>query len=199
VILHFFCNTTLTPCDCFNYGILKTFSDIGSSQTIPYSEVIYSSGISVLLGLLITKIDNDKILNKFAKKYNISNKYGEDNLYSHFLNSPDIEWVYVRDLANSLTYLGFIKFFSENEDFKELVLEQVIVYNYPDSEELYQLERIYLCLPKDKIIIEQAINANYGEEASTTQSPTDNINNSNPSVDGRESQEQSRETSTDNP
>ena len=47
-------------------------------------------------------------------------------------------------------------FGSENNKFKEIVLEEVTVYNYPNSEKLYDVESIYLCFSKDNIIIESA-------------------------------------------
>ena len=115
-----------------------------------------ASIISIILGFLISKLDHSKLINTFAKKYNISNKYGDENLYSYFLNSPDVNWVYIRVIENSLTYLGCVESFSETPENKEIVLNQVTVYNYPDSKKMYEIERIYLIFPKDKIIIEQA-------------------------------------------
>lgn len=138
------------------YEIIKTFSDLPNGNSIPYSEVILASIISIILGFLISKLDHSKLINTFAKKYNISNKYGDENLYSYFLNSPDVNWVYIRVIENSLTYLGCVESFSETPENKEIVLNQVTVYNYPDSKKMYEIERIYLIFPKDKIIIEQA-------------------------------------------
>ena len=144
------------PCHQIFDSELKTFKNLSNSNEIPYSDVIGASIFSIILGFLATKIDSSKIINKIARRLKISFKYGDENLYTYFLNSPETEWVYVRDITNSLTYLGSVKAFSETSEFKEIVLEQVIVYSYPNSEELYDLERIYLCLPKERIIIEQA-------------------------------------------
>lgn len=161
-VYDFVINLFLLPCNRHrNYEVIRTFSNISDSNIIPYSEIIYASIISIFLGFVITKVDDSKIINSIARRFKVSNKYGDENLYSYFLNSPDIEWVYVRDIENSLTYLGSVKAFSETQEFKEIVLIQVTVFNYPNSEELYDLERIYLCFPKDKVIIEQAkINSN---------------------------------------
>ena len=139
-----------------SFETLKTFSDLPNGNSIAYSEVILACLISIILGFLISKLDHSKIINNFAKKYKISNKYGDENLYSYFLNSPDIGWVYVRDIQNSLTYLGYVESFSETNENKEIVLNQVTVYSYPHSDKMYDIERIYLVFPKDKVIIEQA-------------------------------------------
>ncbi|WP_136467324.1 hypothetical protein [Flagellimonas onchidii] len=138
------------------YEKIETFAKLSNSNSIPYSEVIWASIISILLGFIISKIDHSKLINNLARKLNISNKYGDENLYSYFLNSPDINWVYLRDIENSLTYLGTVESFSETTEHKEIVLGQVTVYSYPKSKELYEIDRIYLVYPKDKLIIEQA-------------------------------------------
>jgi hypothetical protein len=139
------------------YEVIDTFKNISDSSAIPYGEVMWASIISIVIAGIVIKLDTTKLLNNLARKLNLSNKYGEENLFSYFLNSSDIEWVYIRDLNNKLTYLGSVRSFSESTDFKEIVLENVTVYNYPESQELYDVKRIYLCLPKDRIIIEQAI------------------------------------------
>jgi hypothetical protein len=164
-----FSNNILFPCHPWDYNVINTFKNISDSNTIPYSEVIYASIISIFLGFVTTKIDDSKIIYSIARRFGVSNKYGDENLYSYFLNSPDISWVYLRDLANSLTYFGSVKSFSETQEFKEIVLEQVTVFNYPDSDELYDIERIYLCLPKDKVIIEQAKIKQNGQEQTEKQ------------------------------
>jgi len=138
------------------YETINTFSDLSNGNSIPYSEVIWASIICIILGFIISKLDHSKLINTYARKWNISNKYGDENLYSYFLNSPDVNWVYVRVIETSLTYLGWIESFSETIENKEIVLNQVTVYNYPDSKKMYEIERIYLVFPKDKVIIEQA-------------------------------------------
>lgn len=140
----------------YSYKTLDTFSKITDSTIIPYIEVLSACIISLPLGLFITYCDSKKMLNKLANWLNVSNKYGHENLFTYFLNSPEIEWVYIRDINNGLTYLGNIRMLSETENLKEIVLENVTVYNYPDSEELYSIHRVYLSLSLNNIIVEQA-------------------------------------------
>ena len=140
----------------FDYEKIETFAKLSNSDSIPYSEVIWASSISIFLGFIISKVDHSKLINNIARRLNISNKYGDENLYSYFLNSPDISWIYIRDIDNSLTYLGAVESFSETTEHKEIVIGQVTVFSYPESKELYEIDRIYLVFPKDKLIIEQA-------------------------------------------
>ena len=44
--------------------------------------------------------------------------------------------------------------YSENEHIQEIVLSEVTVFNYEDSEELYFIPTIYLTKPIGKFIIE---------------------------------------------
>jgi hypothetical protein len=53
--------------------------------------------------------------------------------------------------------VGYVVSFSETDEFKEIVLSNVSVYSYDQSELLYEISEIYLSLPKDDIIIESAI------------------------------------------
>jgi hypothetical protein len=138
------------------YEAIHAFKDLSNGNVIPYGEIMLAGIISIVLGLVTAKISHDNLLNEFARKLGVSNKYGDENLYSNFLNDKDTAWIYVRDIPNKLIYFGAVESFSESSDFKELVLNEVTVLNFPDAEELYEVKKIYLCLPKDNIIIEQA-------------------------------------------
>lgn len=143
---------------------LQIWNSINDNNPIPYNEAIKAILISVAIGLILTKSDTYKWLNSFAKKYKISNKYGDENLFSYFLNSSDTQYVYLRDIKRNFTYVGFVTSFSENDDIKEIVLSDVRVYRYEDSEHLYDVDRIYLSLPKDEVIIEYAKVENNGQQ-----------------------------------
>lgn len=151
-----FCNT-FKEAEHYDYSVLKVFGKLSDATIIPYLEIIGGTFFAVILGLIITLIDDRSYLYKIAKHMKISNKYGEENLYSYFLNSPDIDWIYIRDIKNKLTYKGGAVSFSETPEFKEIELVNVSVFNYPESEFLYEVERLYLCLSKDNLIIEKAI------------------------------------------
>lgn len=132
----------------------KSFWENLPTKEIPYDVIIKASLISIVIGLAATGIDHYKLINRFGKFIHLTNKYGDENLYSFFLNAKDIEEVYVRDIKNNLTYHGLISSFAENDEIKELVLLDVVVYEYETSKELYKLNRIYLSMSKDNIIIE---------------------------------------------
>lgn len=142
-------------------------------EDIPYDLVIKTCIAGVLIGLAISALDHFKLVNWFAKKIRISNKYGDENLYSYFLNGKEVKELYIRDLDNNATYHGLIDSYSEQDDFCEIVLYDVVIYDNNTGKEAYRIDKIYLSRPKDKITIElPIINKNDGK----TEQPTTEAN-----------------------
>lgn len=121
-----------------------------------YKEVFYASIVSVFVAFFASAFVHYKILNKIALRLKISTKYGDENLFSYYLNLGEIHWVYVRDQSRNLTYKGEIVIHSENAGIQELVLSDVDVYRYEDSEHLYSVNNIYLCMKIGEFTIESA-------------------------------------------
>lgn len=136
------------------------------TKEIPYNVILKASFVSIFIGLIATGVDQYKLINKLGKFLKLTNKYGDENLYSYFLNAEDVDEVYIRDINNGLTYHGLINSYSENDEINEIVLVDVIVYDYSTSEELYSLDKIYLSRKKDNLIIELPYkkNENYGRK-----------------------------------
>lgn len=141
-----------------NISDLTLWSTLSDAKAIPYFEVLFSSIISIILAFFISYIENNKWIYNFAKRLKISNKYGDENLYSRFLNDSSTEYIYLRDIKNNLTYYGWVKSFSESSQVTEIRLAEVSVYSYSDSDLFYEIDEVYLSLNKSEIIIEKAIN-----------------------------------------
>jgi hypothetical protein len=127
---------------------------LDNKKEIELSEVLCTCGSAVLQSLIISLIIQKKFLFKLAKKLHISDKYGDENLFSYFLNAPEISWLYVRDPKNNLSYLGLRDSFSETDRIRELVLTNVKVYRYNDSKFLYEMPALYLSYEIGDMIIE---------------------------------------------
>ena len=124
------------------------------TKEIPFDAILKASFVALIIGFSSTAIDHYKLINRFGKWARLTNKYGDENLYSYFLNAKDVEEVYFRDIENNLTYHGIIDSFSENDHFYEVVLRDVVVYNYKNSKKLYEIDKIYLSKSKENLIIE---------------------------------------------
>lgn len=141
---------------------LQLWTTLISGKSLDFSEVGWATAIAPLIALVSVYFVNKKIINRAAQKLGISNKYGDENLFSYFLNSPDVYWLYVRDPGAALSYRGAVRSFSETKDVQEVVLTDVTVYSYPDSDELYRLDSIYLSKPLGAFIIEAPAASNQG-------------------------------------
>lgn len=135
---------------------LTIWSTLGDSKDIPYREVIASTFFGILIGVLGTLLEHKGIINKIGQRLNISNKYGHQNLYSHFLNKEELGFVYVRNFKNDITYFGYIKSFCETDTMSEIVLGDVNIYTCESGDFLYDIDEIYLSFTKTEIVIEKA-------------------------------------------
>lgn len=133
---------------------LTVWKNLIDASLIPYNEVVLASFVSIAIAFFTSLIENRKVINRIANFFGISAKYGDENLYSMFLNSKDVQFIYLRDIQNKLTYHGWVKSFSETDNISEIRLADVAVYNYSDSEFLYEVNEVYLSLNKQQIIIE---------------------------------------------
>ena len=156
---------------CYSDKRLVKFWSNLPVENIPYDLVIKTCVTGFLIGLTVSALDHYKLINWFAKKIKISNKYGDENLYSYFLNGKAVKEVYLRDLENGSTYHGLIDSYSETDVYCEIVLYDVVVYSNDNGNEAYSIDKIYLSRPKEKITIELPIinNSNGETEQSTTE------------------------------
>lgn len=127
------------------------------TKDIPFDAIAYGMFCSILVGFLFAYLDQIKVINKIGKHTGISTKYGDENLFTYFLNSDDVSEIYVRDRESGLTYHGVLQSFSETAEFKELLLIDAKIYSYEDSTLYYSVPHLYLSKPKDSVVIETAI------------------------------------------
>lgn len=127
---------------------------IDKKADINIKEVVIATLIAIILALLISALINYRLLHKFAKKLKISKRFGQLDVWSYVLDSPDIDWVIIRDLENDLMYQGWIEAFSDTYDTNELFIRDVKVYKNSTAEELYFMQGIYITKDKTNLIME---------------------------------------------
>lgn len=126
--------------------------------SINASEIFGAAIVSLPVALASSYIINHKLFNKLAGLLRVSQKFGDENLFSYYLNSKDVDWIYVRDQEDDITYQGRIVSFSEGEHCQELVLTEVSVFQTTDSKLLYEIPSIYICKKFGSFIIESIPN-----------------------------------------
>jgi hypothetical protein len=139
----------------FTYTKLGSWASLfNAKDPIDVIEVMLACGASVILGGGLSAIIQYKVTHRIARWLRISDKYGDENLFSFFLNAKEVTWICIRMPSKNLTYEGWRESFSETDKIREIVLRDVRVYRYEDSALLYEVPAIYLCLPVDDIVIE---------------------------------------------
>ena len=141
---------------------------VDNNIDIDMTEVKFASVVAILVGLTISAVLRRSLFHRFVAKLKISRKISDPEIWGHVFNSQiNPPWVCVRDLANDLTYTGWVDCFSEDEEERAMFIREVEVKRNTSGEKLYDVPAIYLSKRKDNIIIEfltieydEAINTN---------------------------------------
>ena len=118
-------------------------------------EVLYALPIGGSLAIIWLYASRFKILTRVLQFIGATKKYGDEDVWDFTLNSGDVAvgYAHVRDFEHKYVYAGWVNVFSETDRVRELVLREVIVYDF-EGQELYRTPRLYLALPPDAIHIE---------------------------------------------
>ncbi|MBW3571276.1 MAG: hypothetical protein KY467_09230 [Gemmatimonadetes bacterium] len=63
---------------------------------IAWGEIGLSAVVALVLALLLAAAGNHNLLHRLAERCGISRRFGEPDVWSHFLNSPEIRWIAFR-------------------------------------------------------------------------------------------------------
>ncbi|AEJ19909.1 hypothetical protein [Gracilinema caldarium] len=148
-------NLSITP-------VLEKLLKVGNYSAV---ELLFLIFIGIILGIIFVTLETKKVLYKIAKKLRFSNHYGDDDVWTFVCNSPDVEWVFVRDHKYDLVYFGRLEQYSDPGENRELLLSDVSVYTNKDSKYCYDIPKIYISRLPEELTIEIA--PKKGEEDAT--------------------------------
>jgi hypothetical protein len=137
---------------------------------IRLEEILFASIAAPFIAAAATWINNEKFFNRVFQFLGLSYKYGDENLFSHYLTRNDVQAVYVRDATVNHTYEGLVSSYSETDHIQELVLVYVTVYEYSTSKKLYDLPSIYLSKPAGTFVIEAIPSSQWSSKDAETSS-----------------------------
>lgn len=100
-----------------SYGILALFlsnlsffAALSDLEVIPsLMEAEYASIVALGMAVVLTYIANYKIHFKIARKLRLTNRFGDQDVWSYLFNSPDVQWITVRDHKRNLVYDGRVR------------------------------------------------------------------------------------------
>lgn len=118
-------------------------------------EIAWSIPLSFALSVVWLWAVRFRLLKKLLHKIGATRRYGDEDVWSYTLNSDhaSVEYVHFRDLENGYTFAGWVNTYSESEDHRELLLQDVIVYD-EEGNEISKPPSLYISRPKSNIWME---------------------------------------------
>ncbi len=121
-----------------------------------FIDIVAATGIAIVLAILHLYGENYKLFTRFVQLIRATRTYGDEDVWDFVFNSSSVRtmgYVHLRDFENRVVYAGYVNLFSESGQLRELVLNNVIVYDF-DGTEMYKVARVYLARERDNIHIE---------------------------------------------
>jgi hypothetical protein len=143
----------------YNGQPLKLFAlDVDSKRLLQpelFPEILLAVAISIVGGVLSLYFENHKLFTRFVQTIGATKTYGDEDVWDFVFNSSSsaVNFVHFRDFEQRVTYAGFVEVFSESGQLREIVLRDVIVYDFEQTE-MYRVPRLYLARPREGIHIE---------------------------------------------
>lgn len=131
-----------------------TFGKLVNTEMFQPNELFAMMGIAILLSVGLAAVENKKLIYRIARKIRITTHYGDDDVWTFINNSPDTSWIFVRDHRLELVYYGLIEQYSDPGEDRELLLSDVSVYTNDTGEELYKVDKLYICRDSNELTIE---------------------------------------------
>jgi hypothetical protein len=120
-----------------------------------FPEILWAAIIATVGGVLGLYVENYKLLTRLVQRINATKTYGDEDVWDFWFNSRSkaADFVHFRDFEQRVTYAGIVETFSESGQLRELVLRDVIVYDF-DGTEMYKVPHLYLARDRTNIHIE---------------------------------------------
>lgn len=117
-----------------------------------FKEIFFASLVSLICSVLWLYITNYKLVTRFLQKISATKRYGDEDIWEFTFNSrrAEVEYIHLRDFDKKLVYSGWVEAFSESEKQREIVLRDVILYDF-DSRVIMETERVYIARKADNI------------------------------------------------
>lgn len=118
---------------------------------IPIINVAVATGVAILFTGVLVKARSGNWLFWFANKLHLTKRIDNQPVWEHAFDENDN--VVVRDKITTNTYYGKVSSYSDNSEIRELILEDVYVFDQ-DGERLYHANSVYLSRNHNEFTIE---------------------------------------------
>src|SRR5690554_5861964 len=101
---------------------------LNTGENFKKTELLLAYVTAVPFGLFVGYLIQHKKLHMFLQKIKLTSRFADGDVWNHYLNMEEIEWITVRDNKRNLAYFGNVRAYSEANDKREILLENVDVY-----------------------------------------------------------------------
>jgi hypothetical protein len=148
-----------------NLSIWSLLGNDAKKWSLNINEILIACIFGIIIAFILIALINHKIINKLLQKIKITTKYGDESLFYYYLNTKEINWVYIRDEEKHRIIQGRLHSFSESSTYQEILLYDVTVFNNKRKpDELYKVPSMYICYEYGKMHIEQIPKENFEGE-----------------------------------
>ena len=143
------------------WGIGRSFTPFAFTKESTFldghaaKEIATASVVAFICAILWLYVTNRKLLTKLFQKIGATKRYGDEDVWDFMFNSgrAEAEYVHLRDFDKKMAFAGWVEVWSESEKQRELVLRDVVVYDF-EGKKLFETPRVYLARKMDNIDIE---------------------------------------------
>lgn len=123
----------------------------GNTNAIGTLHLILSIFASFIIALLLTYAISKNLLFKLSNWLRVSNRTDNEDVWDKLFDEQP--WIIFRDYTTNHTYYGRVAKASDNKEEREILLDEVTVYD-DTGEELYKMKNIYFCRKSSEFSIE---------------------------------------------
>lgn len=131
---------------------LEAFVD--ESVPIPVKQVVLALIAAMPLALVAGYLHKFKVVTRCGRLCGATGRMADEDVWELFFTAKEVKWILLRDHKYCLAYYGLARYYSDSGRDREVVLENVTVYNNETAAKVYDVPTMYLCRPKDELTIE---------------------------------------------
>ena len=146
---------------CFELQLVKVTQILsGNSGSLSVAGIISATIAAIVLTFIAVFVWDQNLLFRFTNFLNLSHRADNSPVWDYMFDRQP--WIIVRDYVTGNTYYGKVIKYSDGNEARELLLEEVSVWSKADGE--YKMEEVYLSRLPSEFSIE-IDNYNKGDDA----------------------------------
>ncbi|HDN9016074.1 hypothetical protein ACJ7VZ_05910 [Aeromonas salmonicida] len=155
-----------------NFYYLDVWNVInGSSKKFEPIEVISSGAVAILSALFFLKIKTTSAIHNVLIALNVSEKYGDEPVFSKVVRSTSNEYVIVMIMDENISLTGMVHYYHMSEEgMQELGMIDVEARDMRNAETIFTASKLYISKPQGQLIIYTVPPVTGDVDQSTTES-----------------------------